>query len=71
MHGQCACERRKEKEREGREGEKVGISSRVVLLLNEIVESIFLTARISYRLQLSESSLLNILLIKFRVLSFS
>jgi len=49
--------RENECERE-REREKTEISSRVVLL-NEIVESIFLTTRIFHRLQLSESSLLN------------
>jgi len=58
-------------ERGEREREKMGKRESikaVVLLLNEIVESIFLM-RI-FQLQLSKSSLLNILLIKFCVLSF-
>lgn len=45
----------------------MGISRRVVLL-NEFGGSIFPTTRIFGRLQLSKSSLLNILLIKSRVL---
>jgi len=60
--------REREKEK-GRKVEKMGISSWVVLL-NEFGESIFPMARIFGRSQLSKSSLLNILLIKSRVLSF-